>query len=109
MYPPHAQFTSRDLASHDFAMGLLKVGVDGSDAVSTIAVMVLGLVQEPAVFSATVGPICLPRQGDQHGGLQAVAAGWGRWHMDSLALHCVLTKVLSGSPPLMCGLTRARC
>lgn len=25
-YPPHAQLTERDLASHDFAMGFLKVG-----------------------------------------------------------------------------------
>lgn len=77
-YPPHAQFTLRDLASHDFAMGLLK---------------------EPAVFSATVAPICLPRQGDQHGGLQAVAAGWGRfttpnvWPYQSKVLRRVVLRV----------------
>ena len=48
-----------------------------------MSILVLSTVQEPAVFSAKVGPICLPRQGEEHRGLQAVAAGWGRWHMDS--------------------------
>ena len=44
-----------------------------------MSILVMSMLQEPVVFSAKVGPICLPRQGEEHRGLQAVAAGWGRW------------------------------
>jgi hypothetical protein len=57
-YPPKQKLTEKNYASHDLALGILK---------------------EPAVFSRTVRPICLPQQNAEFVDKIATAAGWGRF------------------------------
>ena len=57
--PPNAGPISDEASveSHDFAIAIL---------------------QKPVEWSDKVRPICLPPQGEEHGGKKAIAAGWGR-------------------------------
>merc|ERR1740137_235020 len=80
-YPDHGdQGFRRNYASHDFAMMVLK---------------------EPAKFSSTIKPICLPVQGRDFCGETAIAAGWGGTKPGSNEQSPVLKKVeLTVSPTL---------
>ena len=54
------------------------------------------VLKEPAKLSPKVQPICLPPPKAQYGGLNAVAAGWGRFapdHVNSQLASPVLRKV----------------
>jgi len=59
-YPNHGKhvFRQGDYDTHDFAILVLKY---------------------PAKFSKTIQPICLPQQGQEFYGVNAIAAGWGRF------------------------------
>jgi len=57
-----AKQPKREFGSHDFALLVLKTSV---------------------TWTPTVSPICLPSPGDDFGGKDAVAAGWGQTHLQS--------------------------
>jgi len=64
LFPPYAGLRSSNYKTHDFALFVLK---------------------KPALYNSNVSPICLPIPNADHGGVKAVAAGWGRTNKPSIS------------------------